>query len=305
MHEDQLPIDASVVTALVAAQFPQWCGLAVRAVPPAGTVNALFRIGDGLVARFPLRPDDPAAVRVALEREMSAAAELSGRVPVLTPEPVALGRPGPGYPLPWVVQTWLPGEPAWDRPLSPECAAGLGALVRALRSIEVGGRRFSGPGRGGELTAHDAWVAHCLERSDGLFDVAAVAALWTRLRGLPRRSPDVMAHTDLTPGNVLLDGAGRLAGLLDVGGFGPADPALDLMVAWTMLEPGPRERFRSAVDADDLDWQRSRGWALEQAVGLVWYYRLTNPAMHRLGLRTIGRLLHATASDSVGAGCQA
>lgn len=291
MHHDQLPIDADVVAALVAGQFPRWRGLAIRPVAAMGTVNALFRIGDGLVARFPLRPEDPSAVRATLEREASAAAELLGRVSVPTPEPVALGRPGPGYPLPWAVQTWLPGQPAWDRRLSPDCASDLAALVRAMRSIEVGGRRFTGTGRGGDLAAHDEWVAHCLDRSAGLFDVPAVAALWTRLRRLPRHSPDLMAHTDLTPGNVLLDRAGRLAGLLDVGGFGPADPALDLMVAWTMLDAGPRERFRSEVDADELDWQRSRGWALEQAVGLVWYYRVSNPAMHRLGLRTLDRLL--------------
>lgn len=291
MHHDQLPIDADVVAALVADQFPGWRGMAIRPVSAVGTVNALFRIGDALVARFPLRPEDPDAVRARLQREASAAAEVLGRVSVPTPEPVAIGCPGPGYPLPWAVQTWLPGEPAWDRPLSPECASDLAVLVRGLRGVEVGGRRFAGAGRGGDLAAHDGWVTHCLDRSAGLFDVPAVAELWTRLRRLPRRSPDLMAHTDLTPGNVLLDRTGRLAGLLDVGDFGPADPALDLMVAWTMLDAGPRERFVAGVAADDLDWQRSRAWALEQAVGLVWYYRVTNPAMHRLGRRTLDRLL--------------
>jgi aminoglycoside phosphotransferase (APT) family kinase protein len=40
---------------------------------------------------------------------MEAARELAGRTRFLTPEPVALGEPGAGYPLPWSVQTWLPG----------------------------------------------------------------------------------------------------------------------------------------------------------------------------------------------------
>jgi len=30
------------------------------------------------------------------------------------PEPVALGEPGAGYPLPWSVPTWLPGTVATD-----------------------------------------------------------------------------------------------------------------------------------------------------------------------------------------------
>ena len=47
-----------------------------------------------------------------------------------------------------------------------------------------------------------------------------------------------MTHSDLIPGNVLVS-AGRLSGILDVGGFGPADPALDLVSAWHLLEAGP------------------------------------------------------------------
>jgi len=37
-----------------------------------------------------------------------------------------------------------------------------------------------------------------------------------------------------------------------------------------MLDAGPRERFRRELTAGELDWERSRAWALEQAVGLVW-----------------------------------
>jgi hypothetical protein len=38
-------------------------------------------------------------------------------------------------------------------------------------------------------------------------------------------------------------------------------------------------------------------WALQQALGLVWYYAATNPAMSALGRRTIERIL---ASDELG-----
>ena len=60
VHADQLLIDTGTAAALIAGQFPQWSPLPVRPVPSAGTVNALFRVGDELVARFPLRPGDPA-----------------------------------------------------------------------------------------------------------------------------------------------------------------------------------------------------------------------------------------------------
>ena len=108
MHPDQLTVPLETVRDLVAAQFPAWQRLPVRAVASQGTVNALFRIGDRLVARFPLRPGDAGAVRRSLEAEAAAARELLGRTRFPTPEPVALGEPAAGYPLPWSVQTWVP-----------------------------------------------------------------------------------------------------------------------------------------------------------------------------------------------------
>jgi len=101
-----------------------------------------------------------------------------------------------------------------------------------------------------------------------------------------------MSHTDLIPGNVLVSG-GRLAGILDVGGLGPAGPALDLVAAWHLLDSGPRQAFRDELRCDDLEWERGRAWAFEQAMGLVWYYAESNPAMSRLGRRTLERIQSA------------
>ena len=114
MHDNQLDISAAVVRALIDRQFPQWRSLPVRPVAASGTVNAIFRIGDRYTARFPLEAGDADTVRRSLEAEAEAAAELAGRTRFQTPEPIALGEPGAGYPLPWSVQTWLPGTVATD-----------------------------------------------------------------------------------------------------------------------------------------------------------------------------------------------
>ena len=114
MHPDQLTVTAKTVRALVDRQFPKWRELPVRAVRSHGTVNALFRLGDALVARLPLVPSDVDATRRWLEAEADAGRELVGRTRFPTPEPVALGEPGDGYPMPWSVQTWLPGTIATD-----------------------------------------------------------------------------------------------------------------------------------------------------------------------------------------------
>ena len=134
------------------------------------------------------------------------------------------------------------------------------------------------------------WVALSLDRSEGLLDVPPLRALWRELRDLPREAPDIMSHGDLIPGNVLV-ADGRLTGVLDVGGLGPADPALDVGGAWHLLERGPRRVFRTALAPDELTWARGRAWAFVGAIGGAWYYWTSNPVMSAAARRTLERLL--------------
>jgi len=53
MHPDEVQLDETLVRRLLAAQFPGWDDLPVRAVEPRGTDHAIFRIGRDLVARLP------------------------------------------------------------------------------------------------------------------------------------------------------------------------------------------------------------------------------------------------------------
>ncbi len=72
---------------------------------------------------------------------------------------------------------------------------------------------------------------------------------------------------------------------------GPADPALDLVSAWHLLGAGPREALRDDLGPDDLEWERGKAWAFEQAMGLVWYYARSNATMAAIGRRPLSRLL--------------
>jgi aminoglycoside phosphotransferase (APT) family kinase protein len=293
MHANQLTISLETVRELVNEQFPEWRGLPIRSFLSQGTVNAIFRIGDHLAARFPLQPGDVGATRRWLEAEAEAARELVGRTRFATPEPVALGEPGAGYPLPWAVQTWLPGVVATDEDpcASVAFAHDLAELIGGVRAIDTRGRTFSGGGRGGDLQSHDAWMETCFRHSEQLLDVARLRRNWVVMRSLPRgTAQDLMTHGDLIPGNVLVS-SGRLAGVLDVGGLGPADPAVDLVSAWHLLEAGPRQALRADLGCGDLEWERGKAWAFEQAMGAVWYYRESNPAMSRMGQRTLERIL--------------
>lgn len=51
---------------------------------------------------------------------------------------------------------------------------------------------------------------------------------------------------------------------------------------------------RSAVRSE-LQWRRGMAWALQQAMGLVWYYASSNPVMSDWGRRSLDRLLAAYA----------
>ena len=292
MHEGQLLVTTDMVHDLVGGQFPECARLPIEGVRSEGTVNAIFRIGEQLAARFPLQPNDVDTTRQWLQREADAARELLGHTRVPVPEPVAIGEPGAGYPLPWSIHTWVPGTTAseTDASTSDHFAHDLAEFIQHVRSIDVAGRTFTGNGRGGDLRSHDNWLETCFSESTRLVDVPQLRQIWTRLRQLPRNSPDVMTHGDLIPGNVLVS-EGRLPGILDVGGLGPADPALDLVAAWHLLDADRRQLLRGDLGCDDLEWERGKAWALQQAMGAIWYYLETNPPMHRMGQHTLERII--------------
>jgi len=295
MHDDQVHVDVAMVRQLIVAQFPQWRDEPVTALTTDATVNAIFRIGPSLAARFPLQGNDPEACRTELNAEAAASRELAAHSSVPAPAPVAVGAPGAGYPLHWSVQTWLPGQvatPDGDAS-SADLARDLATFIGGLRRIDTQGRRFAGSGRGGALRDQNDGMEEGFRASEDLVDVPGLRRLWVHLRELPPGGPDVMSHRDLIPPNLLLHN-GRLVGVLDGGGFGPADPALDLVAGWHLLDADRRAMLREALGCDDVQWRRGRAWAFAQAMGLAWYYRVSNPGMSRLGRSTLHRVLHDT-----------
>lgn len=61
-----------------------------------------------------------------------------------------------------------------------------------------------------------------------------------------------MSHKDLIPGNVLVRD-GSLVGVIDTGGYGPADPALDLVAGWHLLDAERRSILHRLLDAPEID----------------------------------------------------
>lgn len=279
MHPGLHPIDDDLVRRLIAGQFPQWAGLAVERFPSGGTVNAMYRLGDGMVVRLPLV--EGGAKDVSMEQEWLP--RLAARLPTAIPEVLVAGEPAEGYPWPWSVCRWLAGENPEAGALSEPVllAKDLAGFVAAMRSIALPGP--SAAHRGGPVASLDAETRAAIEELRGLpqegVDCDAAAAVWEdTLRPPGWDGPPVWLHADLMPGNLLVDG-GRLTSVIDFGCMGVGDPACDLFPAWNLLPADAREVFREALGVDDATWNRGRGRTLSQALIALPYYRRTNPAM--------------------------
>jgi aminoglycoside phosphotransferase (APT) family kinase protein len=286
MHADELEIDAGLVRRLLAAQFPQWAGRTIERVPSSGTDNALYRVGDDLVARI---PRIEWAVR-GLEKELRWLPLLEPRLPVELPVPLGHGAPAPaeGYPWPWAVYRWLEGGNPARGSSASALLDDLVAFLRALHALELAD---GPPSRRVSLAREDEAVRSGIDALDGTIDVEAATAAWEEALAAPTWSgPPVWTHGDLLPGNLLVRGC-RLTGVIDWGVVGVGEPACDMLAAWSLLGPEARDAFRDEVGIDDATWARGRGWAL--MVGLVGipYYRETNPPFAALGRYLVDEVL--------------
>ncbi|MER8367746.1 hypothetical protein [Mesorhizobium sp. M1378] len=68
MHDDQVNIDIDIARQLIRDQFPQYRHEDLTTVTSSGTVNAIFRVGSKITARFPLRAMNPTECADMLRR---------------------------------------------------------------------------------------------------------------------------------------------------------------------------------------------------------------------------------------------
>jgi aminoglycoside phosphotransferase (APT) family kinase protein len=93
MHISAPVIDDALVRRLVAAQFPEWARLPLRAIEPGGWDNKTFRLGEQMVVRVPIE----ALYAVQVRKEHRWLPRLSPRLPLEIPTPVAIGQPGMAF----------------------------------------------------------------------------------------------------------------------------------------------------------------------------------------------------------------
>jgi len=288
LHPDEVSVGRPLVARLIAAQFPQWERLPLTRVGPAGTDNTIYRLGEDLAVRLPRR----SAVAAEADRLQRWLPRLAPQLPLEVAAPLACGVPGEGFPFPWLVCRWLDGQVASDDPgVDPaDPAVRLGRFVAALHAADATGAPPT-PFRGGPLSRLDDRVRGDIAGLDGTIDTGLVTAAWERALAAPDwDGGPVWVHADLSPLN-LLTRQHRLAAVIDFGGLGAGDPAVDLLPAWSWLTGPARALFRAEVEPDDATWARGRGWALSLGLGFARHYQDANPALAASGHQAVTEVL--------------
>ncbi|WP_328462099.1 aminoglycoside phosphotransferase family protein [Streptomyces sp. NBC_00448] len=264
-------ITAELVRELLRDQHPDLARHPIR-LGARGWDNQLWRLGDDLAVRLPWATESADEL---LRKEYTWLPSLAEGLPLRVPVPQRLGEPSALFPRPWIVTTWVPGEPADRAPATrgEEAADALAAFLTALHRPAPEGAP-SGRGRGGALADSTEGFVRGLAAAveEGLVsDPDKVRAVWDDAAAAPEwDGPPLWLHGDLHPANILTTD-GTFSGVIDFGDLFAGDPAFDLAAAWILLPDGAADRFhtayRPAPDAATL--RRARGWAVGRALACI------------------------------------
>lgn len=239
---------------LIRRSFPALRGLPVEPLAE-GWDNSVYVVGGTWVFRFPRR-------RVALPgfaRELAVLPRVAGLLPLAVPVPELVAEDDdPADPWPFAGARLLRGRELADADLPEDArvgaAASIGGFLRVLHrprtgaSLDVdlphdpmnrgwpGARASDIREQLRRLVADRTWPGD--RRVDRLLDEAAEL-------GAPSGEP-VLVHGDLHVRHLLLDDAGRAAGVIDWGDVCRADPSVDLALAYAAFTGPARTAFLQA-----------------------------------------------------------
>ena len=277
-----LEITSQLVRTLLEQQFPQWAQQPIVPLEPGGWDNRTFRLGRAMTIRLP----SAECYAEQVEKEQRWLPWLAPQLPFVVPTPLALGKPGAGYPWHWSIHRWIEGETVSSASSVDltSLAAELARFLTTLQSLDA----TSGPApgahnfhRGSELSIYDEQTRRAIEMLAGEVDAARATEIWEQALATSWDHAPVWIHGDVAAGNLLLKD-GRLHAVIDFGCCAVGDPACDLVAAWTIFDSESFEFFKDGVPLDAPTWQRARGWALWKAlITLVDHRQSLAPAADR------------------------
>jgi aminoglycoside phosphotransferase (APT) family kinase protein len=278
--EAEVTIDEMLVRALLVEQFPE-LDASSACLLAEGWDNSVWVVEERWAFRFPRRE----IAIPGVERELRVLVALASRLPVPIPVPRFVGEPSDRFQWPFFGAELLSGiEP---------CDAGLVDEERELLGTELGRflRVLHSPETLAVVDPRSALPDDPIRRADTPFRVTRTRErlaelprdLWrppTRVSeilaegdGLPPSTRRVLTHGDLHVRHLLVR-HGSVSGVIDWGDMCRSDPAIDLMLVWSLLSPAGRERFVEAYgEIDEESYLRARVLALFLGSTLALYAR--------------------------------
>ena len=247
----EVVVDEGLVHALLAEQFPELDASSAQLLGE-GWDNSVWVVEERWAFRFPRR----GIAIPGVERELAVLPALAPLLPAPIPMPRFVGQPSDRFPWPFFGAELLSGVEPCDAQLSDddraELGGELGRFLRVLHSeatLDAVDPERSLPidfNRRADMTFRVPRARENLAylRELGLWKPPAVVeSILTSAELLPPSSDDlVLTHGDLHQRHVLISDS-ALAAVIDFGDVCLADPCIDLMLTWSLLTPGARERF--------------------------------------------------------------
>ncbi|MDN4476414.1 phosphotransferase [Demequina sp. SYSU T00192] len=277
-------ISRALARALVDRQLP---GLAHLEIGERfdGWDMVVYRLGDELGLRLP-RVEEAVG---PLARESRLLGSLGADWTFPHPRVVASGVAQDGYPWPWAVVSWLPGETADASPLAASAGAALGRAFAQVHSPAHEDAWFN-PEQSITLVEREDnldWALGLLVDAEGpageRLDRGALRELWVEALEAPAPTEVVWSHAD-PHGSNLLGVAGDFAGIIDWGKMAGCERAVDLSFLYTAMPAAGVDdavaAYRAASGCEDPGLEaRMRGIAVAKCASWAVLDRPLNVAM--------------------------
>ena len=281
----EVEVTEHLARALLAEQHPDLADLPLTWAG-TGWDNALWRVGDHLAARFPVR----AMAAPLVSHEQRWLPVLAPRLPVDVPVPVRVGLPSATYPWTWSIVPWFDAVAAHRTPVPSRTAwaSHLADVFVALHRPAPDEAPVN-PFRGVSIVPREPALRERLATL-GLPDADRILERWRDLAAAPEwDGPALWLHGDPHPANLLVHD-GRLRAVIDFGDMTSGDPASDLSTAWLTFDAEGRAAFRDRLAYDASTWRRAQAWALHMAVVLQ-MHPVDHPTLAEIGRHGVAQAL--------------
>jgi aminoglycoside phosphotransferase (APT) family kinase protein len=273
LWDPEVAVDPELAQRLLDEQFPALGSEPIELLG-RGWDNTVFVVGDAWVFRFPRRE----VVLPGFRNEIAFLPELGRLLPVAIPLPELVGRPSEGFPWPFFGARMLPGVELCEAPGFSQAvlAENLGRILRALHGPEtmemLGARLPDNWTRRADMQLRVPLIREKLAALEPLWAAPThVHALLDAALELPPPAARAVCHGDLHFRHVLVDD-GRVSGLIDWIDLCRGDPALDLQLVWSVLEPNARAVFIAEYgEVSDETLLRARVVAVFLSLALLEY----------------------------------